>query len=208
MDALSIQPAPYSRPASGLAGGAIRPRHRRGSRGVTLKRNPAFRPVAEADLKWIGAAWRKGGLKALGEDFARTDLAPDEMLGRARELLSRLPSAWMLEAPVQGRPRPVGLLAGTVDDRRLTPHVLWFPWASKRNRLEAVVKFLNVARRDFVVLVWARRDEAKFFECVARHGILKRMGPPIPGFFADGMAGELWFTRLPKPRPVETENVQ
>lgn len=168
----------------------------RGSRRVTLKRSPVVRPVIEADLKWLGAAWRRGALDGLGGPFADRSLGAADFLAEARAALGRAAALWMLEAPVAGKTVPVGLVVGAVAEHRLEPHVYWFPWSSLRNRLECAVKFLNLARRDFLVIVVHRLDQARFFEAVAAHGLLKRLGV-VPGYYADASPAMVWWGRRP-----------
>ncbi len=170
----------------------------RGSRRVTLKRSPVVRPLVEADLKWLGAAWRKGALDGLGGPFADRSLSAEAFVEEARAALGRAAALWMLEAPVGGRTVPVGLVVGAVAEHRLEPHVCWFPWSSLRNRLECTVKFLNLARRDFLVIVVHRPDQARFFEAVAAHGLLRRLGV-VPGYYADASPAMVWWGRRPMP---------
>ncbi len=176
-----------------------RPRYRRGTRKVTLKRGPIFRPLVEDDLKYLGAAWKKGALDSMGGVFAEHDLSAQEFLQRAAEALADLPDGtgkWMLEAPVGGKLTPVGLMVAAVVEHRMEPNVYWFPWASMRNKLETVVKFINFMRRHYLVIVMHPVAMKPFFEAVARHGVLTRAGV-IPGYYADADA-MFWWSPRPK----------
>src|SRR5262245_41172886 len=115
---------------------------RRWSRRVTLKRNPRLRPLGEDDLKWLGAAWRRGGLRELGVPFTDENMPPGQFIEAARGFLGQFEGAWLLEAPASGggAARPVGVVFAAAGGHLLSPHVAWFPWASARNRIEAAVK--------------------------------------------------------------------
>lgn len=89
--------------------------------------------------------------------------------------------AWTLQAPVTGRGIiPVGLMTAWIGPK--TPrhvrevHVTWFPWSSKRNRLESIVNFVHRMRTQFEVFSAVHKKDAAFFEHVCRRGIGRRMG--------------------------------
>lgn len=82
----------------------------------------------------------------------------------------------MEEHTPKGR-MPVGMVFGidcglyiTVGDTR------WFSWASKRNRVEGIVRFVNVMRKT-ARLVWhAENENRDFSDLIMRHGIARRVG--------------------------------
>ena len=53
--------------------------------------------------------------------------------------------------------------------------MLWFPWASKRNKVEAAVHFFNVMRDDTPMVEYADDEAKPFFEMICRHGIMRRV---------------------------------
>ena len=54
--------------------------------------------------------------------------------------------------------------------------MLWMPWASKRNKIEAAVHFFNTIRADIPMVEYANLEAKPFFEMIAKHGIMRRVG--------------------------------
>lgn len=58
----------------------------------------------------------------------------------------------------------------------MVPHVHWFPWARPRNKLEAALKFINVMRKRYGILIATDRESEPFFTHLVRYGVLRRIG--------------------------------
>ena len=52
----------------------------------------------------------------------------------------------------------------------------WFPWASVRNQLEAMINFLNEVRRETHLMFFASLDHKRMYEVCMMHGIIRRVG--------------------------------
>ena len=107
--------------------------------------------------------------------------------------------AWTLQAPVVGRGIiPVGLMTAWVGAR--TPahvreiHVTWFPWASKRNRVESLINFVHRMRTQFDLYSAVKMKDVKLFEYVCQHGIGRRMGT-WKGYFGRGEDAALFQSK-------------
>ena len=88
---------------------------------------------------------------------------------------------------------PVGLFLTIPHSGWLEPHVFWFPWASKRIRLESAAVYLSAAVKESPVLVFARPDSRAFFDRLESFGIVRYVGR-IDGIY-DGM-GWLYQARV------------
>lgn len=129
-------------------------------------------------MKYAWAAYKKTGL-----DLA--DL-PDELsaaeFGPAFEqaVLANYDAVWTLFAEAKGKVQPVGLALGFWPHEKARNMVLdrlvWFPWASARNRIECAVKFFAVVRREIPMLGFSLPKDKEFFAVIMRHGIVRRVG--------------------------------
>ena len=54
--------------------------------------------------------------------------------------------------------------------------IVWFPWSSPRQRIESAVNFFNEARKEIAFMEYARKQDKRFFEMIAKHGIMRRVG--------------------------------
>lgn len=83
--------------------------------------------------------------------------------------------------------REVGILAAlpSADRYLLTPRVIWFPWASSRNRLECSLKWLTEARKTTMPVFHVDEALRGFFRHLCRYGVLREVGVehhvPRPG---------------------------
>lgn len=161
----------------------------------TLSRKPTFKPLEEGDIFYAWAAYKNG----LFRDVFKPDLDAKLFKDAFSELLkSRYDAAWLLSARTDERGMfPVGLALGFWPHRIVHPFMVldalvWFPWASKRNRVEATVEFANRARDELPMIAFARREDKRFMETLARHGIIRRVGTSR-NVFADGPAS-VWET--------------
>lgn len=142
----------------------------------TLKRKPTYRDLGGDDIKYLWALYKKGGLAMFVEG-----LEPQEFAETAREYFATVyDHGWVLEAPTPKGRIPVGLIFGIANGKMTwLGDLTWFPWASKRNKAESFINFINKARKDHLFLFWTPKDDEtkrKFLEYVAKHGIAKRVG--------------------------------
>lgn len=164
----------------------------------TLKRQPRFRPLEKDDLKYLWAAYKKGAF----DQFISDDMDVEEFEKYVfSDLLVRFHNIWTLIAGTERGEMPVGLVLGfwPHPDEFNVPFMIldsfvWFPWASKRNRTEAAVNFINDARAEIPMLGFVRPDDMSFFNMIAKHGIVRRVGTSHEIF--DGKAA-IYETRTP-----------
>jgi hypothetical protein len=150
----------------------------------TLARPVDFRPIEATDVRYLFAAYKDGALASMGAAFAQAGMSAAEFKQAFEaEVVERYAGAWTLFAMTRKGFIPVGCVLGFYShpDPRLSPFMivgdmLWFPWASARNRLEAAVNFFKVIRLTIPMVEYADDRAKPFFEVLARHGIVRRVG--------------------------------
>lgn len=160
----------------------------------TLSRKTEFRPIEEEDLKYAWAAYRTSGIDGLEEG-----LEPDDFRDALGSLIAdRYDAAWVLLAETQKGFVPAGIALGFWPHSEATQMMcldkfIWFPWGSDRNRLEATIAFINGIREEVPVMGFATKQYKKFWETVAKHGIVNRVGTSHNIY--PGERVSLWETR-------------
>ena len=150
----------------------------------TLSRRVEFRPIEDEDMKFLAAAYKKGDLKSLGPTFASTEMEYEAFREAfIREVMTNYHGAWTLFAQTRKGFMPVGAVLGFYPhpNKAVTPFmivgdILWFWWASPRNRVEAAVKFFSAIRDQTPMMEFASEAHMPFFEMLAKHGVMRRVG--------------------------------
>ncbi len=90
---------------------------------------------------------------------------------------------------------PVGVLTGKIMGPVLwLGDAIWFPWTSSRNKYESMVNMFNEIRRKYVALFTCTMKDRDFYDAVARHGVIRRVGT-LYDITDDKLAH--WQTRKP-----------
>jgi hypothetical protein len=100
------------------------------------------------------------------------------------QVMRRYHGAWTLSAETRRGFLPVGLVMAFHShfEHALCPFMIvgdliWFPWASKRNRIESAVGFFHRMRNEIPMVDYAHGEVNKrFFEMICRHGVMRRIG--------------------------------
>lgn len=114
------------------------------------------------------AAYKKGSFKDIFNDGLDAKGFSDIAV---EYILSAYTHAWVLGE------KPIGVVFGI----NLGPFIYlgsleWFPWATNRQIVENLIGFLNSVRKE-IYCVWDCKEEDKrFYEYIARHGIIRRVG--------------------------------
>ena len=142
----------------------------------TLKRKVGFRDFTDEDIKYLWAA----------EKFNGHEIDPEEFKENIYDLINtNYDYAWIVEAQAKDVFRPIGIIFGVgTGTFIILRDISWFPWASKRNIIEGMVGFVNIIRKQHLVLEHVNLRDKKFAEYIARHGIVKRIGT-IDGLYKD-----------------------
>lgn len=163
--------------------------------------------MSDGDWPFLIAAYKKGAFDEVLRGLQRTfdlpeivELTNEEFRvlfteffrGREHYILTARASAFKtMDGQV-----PVALVDTNPEDHRMVLRVMWFPWASPRNRIEATVRFLDDHRKERLILIFDDEKSHRFFIRMAQYGILKRIGPasgPIP-FWENGEKSVIWRT--------------
>lgn len=150
----------------------------------TISRPVDYRPIEQDDVKYAWISYKKGALADLGPKFADTSMNADEFkIAFQVEVTTAYHGAWTLLAQTPRGFMPVGFVLGfwSHPEPRYSVFMnvgamVWLPIASKRNKIETAIYFFNSIRNDFPMVEYAREKDKRFFEVVARHGIMRRVG--------------------------------
>lgn len=151
----------------------------------TLSRRIEFRPIENDDVKYAWAAYKKGNLAPMAGPFAEGGLTAEEFKAAFEvAILTRYHAAWTLFAETPKGFIPVGFVLAfhSHPDPMMSPFmivgdIVWCPWATKRNKVESAVGFFSQIRNTIPMVDYAHGDvNKKFFEMLARHGVMRRIG--------------------------------
>jgi hypothetical protein len=151
----------------------------------TLARALDFRPIEDDDVKYAWVAYKKGLLAAIGPKFADpSQMNADQFkVEFEAEVVTNFHGAWTLFAESKKGYMPVGFVFGFLSHPNpafapfmIVGAMIWFPWATARNRIEAAVYFFNMIRHETPMVEYADEKDKKFFEMIARHGVMRRIG--------------------------------
>lgn len=148
----------------------------------TLARRLEFRPIERDDLRYVWAAYKKGYLASMGEQWASGEMDSAEFAKALEvEITTTYHGSWTLLAESRKGYVPIGLVLGfwSHPNPRFAPFMIvgdmiWFPWASDRNRIESSVAFFH--RVEVPMVEYAREQHKRFFEMICKHGIMRRIG--------------------------------
>ena len=99
-------------------------------------------------------------------------------------VFARYDAAWTMFAETKRGFMPVGVLFAFWGHKspELSPFMtigdlVWFPWASARNKIESAVNFFTKTRNDIPMMDYAYGEaNKKFFAMICKHGIMQRVG--------------------------------
>lgn len=149
----------------------------------TLARRLQFRPIGPEDLPYIWAAYRKGALAPMHGAFTRNDMTAQQMREAFEQAIhDRYDREWTMLAETKKGFIPVGMLLAfhqhpVHEVFMIVGDLIWFPWASARNRIESAVNFFNSIRKNTAMVDYAYGEEnQRFFEVLCMHGVMRRCG--------------------------------
>lgn len=106
------------------------------------------------------------------------EISPEDFHGKTMEYIStHCDYAWVLKASTHKGFIPVGFVYGVECDKYINVLAVdWFEWASPRNKLETILKFIVVNQKSRVFASLAGKDEKRFHERLCQYGVLHRAG--------------------------------
>lgn len=138
-------------------------------------------------------AWKRGSFPGFMDGADKEEFL-DQMVDR----IAGSGAAYVLEAASPKGHIPVGLMLMASHGHRVEPHVSWFSWAMPRQKMESVVHLVNELRRQFLVVVPAKKEDWPFYTHVCKHGIMKRVGKAEDWFgFEAGNDSMIFISRRP-----------
>lgn len=151
----------------------------------TLARRLEFRPVEVEDVRFAWAAYKQGALADMGKPFSDTTLTAQEFDTAFQAVVTtRYHGGWTLFAETRKGYLPAGMVFAFYShaDPALSPFmivgdIVWFPWATPRNRVESAVNFFAVIRATIPMMDYSCRERDKrLFETICKHGVMQRVG--------------------------------
>ena len=173
----------------------------------TLARPVDFRLLEREDVRYLWVAYKKGLLADLGGPFSDPpNMTPDEFKVEFEVLITTMyHGAWAMLAKTGNEYKPVGAVFGFwshPEPKYATfmnvANMVWFPWATARNRIESALNFFNTIRMQFPMVEYAREKDKRFFEVLARHGVMRRIGTSYNVYC--GAPAAVFETRSPETR--------
>lgn len=151
----------------------------------TRARHLEFRPIEAEDVKYAWAGYKKGALKDMAGPLAGDDLTAEQFNETFQQVVvDRYSGAWTLFAETRRGFLPVGMVFAFYSHKEpsfspfmIVGDLVWFPWASARNRIESAVNFFEVIRHSIPMMDYAHGDtNRRFFDMICQHGVMRRVG--------------------------------
>lgn len=138
-------------------------------------------------MSYVWAAYKKGALASMGAHLADGAMPAAEFKDAFEaEIIANYDAAWTLFGETVHGFRPVGLILGfwSHPNPKMAPFMIvgdmiWFPWASARNRISAAVNFFNSIRDQIPMVDYARQKDRGFFVVMCQHGIMRQVGTTL-----------------------------
>lgn len=117
--------------------------------------------------------------------FADESLPPDKFkVIFVKAVQKRYHGAWTLFAETKRAFLPVGMLFAfhshfehAKSPFMIVGDLVWFPWASARNKIESAVGFFSRVRKEIPMTDYAHGEQnQRFFEMLCKHGVMRRVG--------------------------------
>lgn len=145
-------------------------------------RAQVLRPEEE-HLAWLFAGYKKGAF----QPAFPPDMDPAEFREEFMKYIKTVNMIWILAGRMKGTKNicPMGFAVATNVGHRIFPHVIWFHWASPRNKFECTAKFIQTALdKNFLVFINAGPKYWGFFTKLCDWGILHPLGV-VPGWYLE-----------------------
>lgn len=146
----------------------------------TLGRKVECKPIEDADMRFVWAAYRKGALSTMGPDFTDGQMEASVFKQKfEKTVLDNYHAGWTIFGETSKGIIPIGLAFGAwapVGAYLVITGIAWFPWATKRNIIEGTVSFFAGLRKQMPWIGYARANSKRLYEVCCMHGIMRRVG--------------------------------
>lgn len=147
---------------------------------TTLKRRVEYRPIENDDLRYAWAAYKAGKLKDMGGPLSLEGMSATEFKAAFESfVLTEFDAAWTMFAQTSKGFMPTGFIFCSWAPRSsymIIVGVVWMPWASNRNIVESIVKFMQAAGKEYPMLGYALPEHKQLYEVCCMHGVMRRIG--------------------------------
>lgn len=79
---------------------------------------------------------------------------------------------------------PVGVVSLDLFQGRAWPHVIWFPEASPRNKVECGLQFLMSLKTDVSAMIIAAPINVHLYDHLCKYGVIRKVGT-LRGYYDD-----------------------
>lgn len=163
-----------------------------------LSRDVEISGFEPGDLKWAWAAYKRG---AFDDHWGfAPDYTPEQFKENVIEtMLRRYDAVWSISCQVPGRGMiPVGIATAFFPHKEVInfmvlDEMVWYPWASARNKVEAAAKFGVEVRKQHPVLAFVRYENRDFMAVLGKLGVAQRVGTSNQVF--PGERAAVWESR-------------
>lgn len=157
-------------------------------RKKTLKRGVELHLFKDSDIKWFWLAFQMGAFEELKFSEDQKEFT-EQLLIFITDIMTQGGFVYIISAKSTRRAdknevTPVGVVMVNFYENAAWPHVIWFPWASSRNKLEGAVFFIQELKKQMPILIIAKESDAPFFSHLSRYALLSR-GCKINKHFGD-----------------------
>ena len=154
----------------------------------TLARGVEAHLFEDSDLKWLWLASQMGAFKELNLSDDQDEFV-QQILTLISNLMTQGGFVYILSAKNTRRDKkdeltPIGFVMVNFYENAAWPHVVWFPWASTRNKIEGAILFIQELKERLPILIICRESDAHFFSHLSRYALLSR-GCKINKHFGD-----------------------
>lgn len=143
-----------------------------------------FEALSDDHIKYAWAAYKRGVEMDFEPDLDAITFA-SQFIAAARLLEQQGTGMVVVHADTPRGNMPVGLITVQENDFLAYPHVIWYPEASPRNKIEIGVKFFRDLKKDRLGLVTALESDVSYFRHLGKYGLLRQVGK-IRGFNRKG----------------------
>lgn len=165
----------------------------------TFQRGCEIQPLDlenETHLFYLFAAYKRGYLPVFAENLDRAGFVAElvqrvvmaRQVGDCTILVGRTERK---DAPY-GDMIPVGFVVMDVYQNLAWPHVVWFPEASTRNKVECALKYLVYLKESHKGIIVCNGRDVPFFSHLNKYGVIRQVGK-LRGYY-DGEDGFLFET--------------
>ena len=97
----------------------------------------------------------------------------------------------------RGANTPVGLVTTASDGYKTWPRLVWFPWSTRRNKVESFLRWVNDIRKTRMLLFHVEQSDRRFMDHMCRYGVMRCIGLE-DDYFAPGVEAWAFQSRLVK----------